>query len=82
MVPEDVSVDYRLHNEAEIQQEFHHPKTGQVYHLWVKENKEARNDLFVCECYLCLIAENAGLIGSGIATMKIGNDEEGDEDAA
>lgn len=71
LVPEDVSVDYRMHHETEIQQEFHHPKTGQSYHLWVKVHEKARNDLFVCECYQVLLAEEAGLLGSGIATLKI-----------
>ncbi len=62
-VPADVSEDYKRHMEAEEQQEFRHAKTNEVFHLWVQVTK--RNDLFVCECYLALLAEIAGLIGAG-----------------
>lgn len=62
-VPGDVSEDYQRHMEAEEQQEFRHAKTNEKFTLWVQVQK--RNDLFVCECYLALLAEMAGIIGAG-----------------
>jgi hypothetical protein len=62
-VPGDASEDYRRHMESEEQQEFTHPRTQEKFFKWVQVTK--RNDLFVCECYQCLLSELTGLIGSG-----------------
>jgi len=61
-IPEDVSPEYRAHNEAERLVSWHIPKTGQEVKIWRQFKK--RNDLFVCECYQALLAEVMGIIGA------------------
>lgn len=56
--PEDVSDDYQKHMKAEELQ-----VNGGVEE-WVKLAE--RNDLFVCECYIAMQMEIAGLIGAGV----------------
>ena len=61
-IPEDVSEDYLRHWDSEEKKEFHHPRTGEAFMLWVQDLK--RNDLFVCECYQALFASIVGMVGS------------------
>lgn len=60
-VPGDASEDYKEHMESEMLQERRHSRTGEVITEWVQV--KARNDLFVCECYIAMLMEMAGLIG-------------------
>lgn len=62
-VPGDVSDNYKAHMESEEIRERRHPRTNQLIIEWVQVKK--RNDLFVCEAYVAMLAEMAGLIGSG-----------------
>lgn len=59
--PEDISDDYRKHQDAEQLVDWHIPRTGQKIKVWKQVRK--RNDLFVCECYQALFADLAELIG-------------------
>jgi hypothetical protein len=59
-VPGDVSDDYKAHMEAEELRERRGPR-GEVIQEWVQLKK--RNDLYVCECYISMLLEMAGLIG-------------------
>lgn len=67
-VPSDVSEDYRRHSESEEIQEHVIGRTQEVVQLWTRVNK--RNDLLVCERYLALLAEMAGLLSSGLPEPK------------
>jgi hypothetical protein len=68
-VPGDVSLEYQSHMESEEMVERKNARTGEIFHEW-RQLKE-RNDLFVCECYIAMQIEMAGLIG--------GIEEEGPE---
>lgn len=59
-VPNDVSPDYLAHMEAEVIEK---RKDARGYDVteWVQIRD--RNDLFVCECYVAMLMEMAGLIG-------------------
>lgn len=61
-VPGDVSHDYQSHMEAEELVSRKIERTGEV----VKEfhQLKERNDLYVCECYIAMQIEMAGLIGA------------------
>lgn len=59
-VPGDVSEDYQNHMGAEELRERKNPRTGEAVHEWVQVKR--RNDLFVAECYVMMLAEMAGLI--------------------
>ncbi len=61
-IPIDVSDDYKSHLESEELRTRTHPRTGETIHEWVQVRK--RNDLFVCECYIAMLMEMAGLIGA------------------
>lgn len=61
-VPGDVSDDYQKHMESEEMVTRKHPRTGEVIHEF-RQLKE-RNDLYVCECYIGMQIEMAGLIGA------------------
>lgn len=60
-VPGDVSEDYKSHMESEELEERRHPRTNEVIVEWVQ--RRPRNDLFVCEAYVVMLMEMAGLIG-------------------
>ena len=60
-VPGDVSKDYKEHMEAEELQERPSPKTKAKEKVWVQV--KARNDLFVCECYIAMLMDMAGVLG-------------------
>lgn len=62
--PGDVSDDYKAHMESEELQEKRNPKTGRLEKVWVQLKE--RNDLFVCECYIAMLIEMAGLIGISV----------------
>lgn len=72
-VPEDVSEDYLAHQEAEELQDYIVPKTGERTKIFVQLKE--RNDLLVCERYLAMLADMAGLIGAEITAPN----EEGRE---
>jgi hypothetical protein len=59
-VPGDVSDDYQAHMEAEEQKEKKNSE-GRTTIVW--QQVKTRNDLFVCECYIAMLMEMAGLIG-------------------
>lgn len=61
-VPEDVSDDYHKHMDAEELQATT-GRHGESVSQWVQVKE--RNDLFVCECYIALLMEWAGIIGQG-----------------
>ncbi|MEQ9823458.1 MAG: phage terminase large subunit family protein [Puniceicoccaceae bacterium] len=63
-IPEDVSEDYKLHNDAEVLRETQLPRTGQYVKVWVQMRR--RNDLFVCEAYQVLQADVVGLLGGDL----------------
>lgn len=58
----DASKDYLEHMEAEELQVRRKLKDNQDEKVWVRVRK--RNDLFVCECYIAMLAEMAGLVGA------------------
>lgn len=62
-VPADVSEDYKEHMDSEEMQTRKN-KDGYTVNTWTQIR--ARNDLFVCECYIAMMMEMAGLIGQGI----------------
>jgi hypothetical protein len=62
-VPGDVSEDYKEHLEAESYEEKRNKQTGELEGQWVQLRD--RNDLLVCEAYIGMLAEMAGLIGAG-----------------
>ena len=57
--PDDVSDDYRRHQEAEQRQEYISPTDGSRSWRWVQIKK--RNDLFVCEAYIAMLVDQAGI---------------------
>lgn len=61
-VPDDVSEDYQAHMEAEEQATRKSPQTGEVITFY--KQLKIRNDLLVCECYIAMQMEMAGLIGA------------------
>lgn len=71
-VPADVSNDYREHMEAE---ELQSRRTSDGYqrNVWVQVRR--RNDLFVCECYIAMLMEMAGLIGGAIGPTDTAESE-------
>lgn len=62
-VPGDVSDDYKEHMDSEEMQQ-KKTKDGYIQNVWTQIRE--RNDLFVCECYVAMLMEMAGLIGQGI----------------
>jgi hypothetical protein len=60
-VPGDVSEDYQKHNDAEKLEVQRTGRTQSPTMVW-RQVRE-RNDLFVCECYIAMMMEMAGLIG-------------------
>lgn len=65
--PGDVSEDYQSHMESEELQE-RKTRTGETIQEWVQI--KTRNDLFVCECYIAMLADMAGLIGGAASREK------------
>lgn len=63
-VPADVSEDYKAHMEAEELQEVRNSR-GEPQRVYVQLKR--RNDLFVCECYIAMLMDMAGLIGMRIS---------------
>lgn len=61
-VPSDVSEDYLAHQEAEELQDYVIPKTGERVKVFVQI--KTRNDLLVCERYIAMLMDMAGLIGA------------------
>jgi hypothetical protein len=61
LVPGDVSENYQRHMEAVELVEERTP-TGEVQQVWHHFSK--RYDLFVCECYIAMLMDMAGLIGA------------------
>jgi len=61
-VPGDVSDDYQKHFEAEELQERIVPRTGETVTEFVQVKR--RNDLYVCEAYIAMLADMAGIVGS------------------
>ena len=59
MVPGDVSEDYQQHNEAEELQDVP-SKRGGTEQAYVQV--KTRNDLYVCECYIAMMIDKAGLL--------------------
>jgi hypothetical protein len=57
--PEDVSEEYHSHMEAEERIADKRPD-GSTFYKWVQHKD--RNDLFVCECYVAMQIDQAGLI--------------------
>lgn len=68
-VPGDVSKDYQRHMEAEEIRTRRHPTTNQAITEWVQVRD--RNDLLVCERYLAMLAEMAGLIAVDIEEEEL-----------
>lgn len=60
VVPSDVSDDYQAHMESEELQE-QVQTDGSRRMVWVQ--LKARNDLFVCECYIAMQMNMLGLVG-------------------
>ncbi len=60
-VPSDVSDDYQAHMEAEVMEE---DRDSRGYSVTVWKQIRDRNDLFVCECYIAMLMDMAGLIGT------------------
>ena len=58
--PGDVSEDYHKHMEAEERVSRRHPRTGEEITEFVQQ--KSRNDLYVCECYIAMQVEQAGLV--------------------
>lgn len=61
-VPGDVSDDYKSHLESEELRTRKHARTGEVITEWVQI--KSRNDLFVCEAYIAMLMDMAGIIGA------------------
>lgn len=57
-----MSEDYQRHFEAEEIQERVVPKTGETVSEFVQVKR--RNDLYVCECYIAMMADMAGIVGT------------------
>ena len=68
ITPEDVSDDYREHMDSEEREKYQNPTDGSWGHRWVQ--KKTRNDLFVCECYLAMLFDQAGLIHGRLENQK------------
>jgi hypothetical protein len=68
IVPDDVSEDYQSHMEAEERTSRKHSRTGEVIHEWVQ--LKSRNDLFVCECYIAMLIQQAGFVREPETTEK------------
>lgn len=65
-VPDDVNEDYKRHMEAEELEEMEVGRTQERQNVYVQHAD--RNDLYVCECYIAMLMEKAGLIGAGVMT--------------
>lgn len=63
-VPDDVSNDYKRHMEAEEIETVEVGRTRERVNTYVQHAE--RNDLYVCECYLAMMFEKAGLIGDAV----------------
>jgi hypothetical protein len=61
-----VSEQYQNHLDSEERVEREVPETGEMRPVWVQKKK--RNDLFVCECYIAMQIDQAGLILQEITT--------------
>lgn len=64
-VPGDVSEEYKEQIDSEELQERRLPKTNELVEEWV-QIKEA-NHMYVCECYIAMLMDMAGLIGVAVA---------------
>lgn len=60
ITPGDVSEDYIQHMDSEERERYQNPTDGSWGYRWVQ--KKTRNDLFVCEAYIAMIFDQAGLI--------------------
>jgi hypothetical protein len=60
-VPDDVSRDYLNHMDAEELIE-RKDRLGAIVKEWVQ--RKARNDLFVCECYIAMMADIGGFFAA------------------
>jgi hypothetical protein len=77
-VPEDVSDDYRAHMESESFERRRNARDGSWEGVWVQHTD--RNDLFVCECYAAMLADDAGLIGDIAAGSTAVEEKEPERD--
>lgn len=59
--PDDVSEDYKAHQDAEERITRKHPTTGESIVEW--HQIKSRNDLYVCEAYIALNMDRAGCFG-------------------
>lgn len=59
--PTDVSEDYKAHMDSEERVEIKNNNDEGVTAKWIQ--RRTRNDLFVCECYIAMQIEMAGIIG-------------------
>lgn len=70
LTPEDVSEDYRAHMDAEERE-----KTvggdGSISYRWVQ--RKSRNDLFVCEAYIAMLFDQAGIIRGKLDQRPVEN---------
>ena len=66
--PEDVSDDYREHQEAEERVESITTDGARVY-KWIQHKR--RNDLFVCEAYIAMQVDQAGMILGEMAKAEV-----------
>lgn len=64
-VPEDVSDDYKSHQDSEERTTKIHPETGESVVMYVQHKR--RNDLYVCECYIAMQIDQGG----GISEQSI-----------
>lgn len=67
-IPGDVSPDFKAHMAAEELRDNINPRTGAREKLWVQLRD--RNDLRVCLCYIALLMEMAGLIGTNFEPQE------------
>lgn len=66
-VPGDASQDYIAHMESEVLED---DRDSRGYEVKVWKQIRERNDLFVCECYVAMLMDMAGLIGNTQDTTK------------
>jgi hypothetical protein len=73
-VPGDVSDDYKAHMESETLEDYRNAKTGEKCQRWVQTAD--RNDLLVCEAYIGMLAEYAGLTSPPDPKKQVDTPEE------
>jgi hypothetical protein len=59
-IPSDVSRDYQEHHQAEELRERKKKNSNEIQKVWVQLKE--RNDLYVCECYVAMMVDMAGLV--------------------